>query len=130
MIREEEFLTNAAPLPVLSAGLRARVLAAAGAAQARRTRARRALAGASVLFGILGWISWTGSLPFTAGNLAVIEPETFAGPSAGSVTAAEAPPPGVAYCRRDLLIAAMSDDWQMVEAEFKSREEFTRRVQM
>src|SRR5262245_54280632 len=107
MIREEELLTSVSPLPVLSAGLRARVLAAAGAAQARRARARRALAGASVVFGILVWISWTESLPFAARNLAAIEPGTVVGPSAGSVTAVEEPPAAVAYCRRDLLIAAM-----------------------
>jgi hypothetical protein len=130
MIREEELLTSVAPLPVLSGGLRVRVLAAAGAARARRTRARRALAGASVVFGILGWISWTDSLPFAPGNLAAIEPRTVAGSSAARVTAAKEPPAVVPYCRRDMLIAAMSDDWRMVEAEFKSREEFTRRVQM
>ena len=130
MDREVELLTIVAPLPVLSATLRSRVLAAAGAARARRVRARRVLACALVLFGLLGWISWTDRLPLVAKDLAATDSGMLDGSSGSRSPASQAPAASAPYCRRDMLISAMGDDWRMVEAEFKSREEFTRRAQM
>jgi len=126
MRREEELLTNVAPLPVLSATLRSSVLAAAGAARARRVRARRVLASGLVMFSVLGLFAWSDRLPFVADSLAATEPGLLDATSVNSSTAFAS----VAYCRRDMLISAMGDDWRMVEAELKSREEFTRRAQM
>jgi len=130
MDREEALLTNVAPLPVLSEGLRTRVLAAAGAARARRMRARRALGGAAVLFGALALFSWSDSLPLVARTPAVCLPGGGDGSSGLISKVGQAPAATAAYCRRDMLISATGDDWQMVEAEFKSREEFTRRARM
>lgn len=130
MFREEELLTNVAPLPVLSARLRSRVLAAAGAARARRSHARRVLASGLVLFCLLGWVSWTYPPSLVAKNSVAADLGMFDGSSFGSSTTGNTPAASTSYCRRDMLISAMGDDWRMVEAEFKSREEFTRRAQM
>jgi hypothetical protein len=129
MSGEEDLVRSAAPLPVLSAGLRTRVLTAAGEARARRTQGRRVLAGSAVLFLLLGWIAWTGPLLPSASQLAGNETAGDEN-SAGGLAVAEAPVASAPYSRREMFIAAMGDDWRMVEAEFKSREEFTRRVQM
>ena len=129
MFREEELLKSVAPLPVLSGDLRTRVLSAAVEARARRTQGRRVAAASLVLFLLLGWIAWTGPLVPSASQLA----DTGTAPGdelAGSLAEAEAPVASAPYSRREMFIAAMGDDWRMVEAEFKSREEFTRRVQM
>jgi hypothetical protein len=130
MFREEELIKNVAPLPVLSADLRTRVLSAAAEARARRSQGRRVLAGAAVLFSLMAWIAWTGPVLPSARQLAATEMSpgdeiTGDGSPAADASVASAP-----YSRREMFIAAMGDDWRMVEAEFKSREEFTRRVQM
>jgi hypothetical protein len=135
MFRVEEQLECVAPLPVLSRGLRTRVLAAAAEAQARRSQGRRALAGGAVLFSLLAWIAWTGpilpSARQVAGTEAALEDESLGiGASGGASPARPAPASSGPFSRRETFIAAMGDDWRMVEAEFKSREEFTRRVQM
>ncbi len=125
MIREEALLLSAAPLPVLSMDLRSRVLAAAATAQRRRTQARRALAGAAAVFLSLSFTLWSGR------NLLSVRPfdqaEAAAGASSPDAGSPAAVPPAP-FSRREMFIAAMSDDWRMVEAEFKAREEFTRRV--
>ncbi len=60
MFRESELLKESAPLPVLSPGLRSRVLAAALEAQDRRAQGRRVLASALGLFAMLAGIAWMG----------------------------------------------------------------------
>ena len=130
MFREEELLKSVAPLPVLSGDLRTRVLSAAVEARARRSQGRRVLAGAAVLFSLLGWIAWTGPILPSARQLAVTETAPGDGIAGDGSPAADATLASAPYSRREMFIAAMEDDWRMVEAEFKSREEFTRRVQM
>ncbi len=130
MFREEELVLAAAALPVLSSGLRSRVLAAAAEARARRSQGRRVLAGAGAAFVLTGWLAWTGPFLPTAGQLARAD---SAGPdrlSDGSDASSDAPAPPSAWSRRERFIAAMADDWRMVEAEFESREDFTRRFRM
>src|SRR5262249_34682049 len=135
MFQEGELLTRVAPLPLLSSTLRSRVLAAAAAARARRERTRRCAAGALVLSGLLVLSSWIVALPLIPTNFAAVEsglPDiSFPDLSfCGVALAVHSPLPSTPCCRRARLIAAKSDDWRMVEAEFKSREEFTRRAQM
>ena len=130
LFREEELVKSAAPLPVLPADLRTRVLSAALEAGARRTQGRRVLAGSAVLFLLLGWIAWTGPLLPSANQLAATDTPAGDENSAGGPVLVESPVASAPYSRREMFIAAMGDDWRMVEAEFKSREEFTRRVQM
>ncbi|MBS0266120.1 MAG: hypothetical protein JSS02_29585 [Planctomycetes bacterium] len=54
----EEILSQVAPLPVLSAGLRSRVLTAVVEAQESRRNSRRLVAGSLSVFALLSWISW------------------------------------------------------------------------
>ena len=132
---EEELLEEMSHLPELSSNLRSRVLAAALEARARRAQGRQVLGSALVLFCLVGWVTWSRPLSTVARHTAEA---TLAAPAeqvdAGSAQAGEpvlpVPSASSTYCRRDMLISAMGDDWRMVEAEFKSREEFTRRVQM
>jgi hypothetical protein len=130
MFHEEEFLKRVAPLPLLSADLRTRVLSAAVEARARRSQGRRVLTGAAVLFSLLGWIAWTGPILPSARQFAVTDTAPGDGITGDDSPAADATVASAPYSRREMFIAAMGDDWRMVEAEFKSREEFTRRVQM
>src|SRR5262245_18348564 len=130
LFREEELVKSVAPLPVLSADLRTRVLAAALEVRARRTQGRRVLAGSAVLFLLLGWIAWTGPLLPSASQLAATESAPGKDLAGDGASVAAAPVASAPYSRRELFIAAMGDDWRMVEAEFKTREDFTRRVQM
>src|SRR5262245_24312972 len=101
MSGEEDLVRSAAPLPlpVLSAGLRTRVLAAAGEARARRTQGRRVLAGSAVLFLLLGWISWTGPMLPSASQLASTEPTPGDEIAGGGLAAAEAPVASAPYSR-------------------------------
>jgi hypothetical protein len=132
---EEELLADVSPLPELSANLRSRVLAAALEARARRAQGRQVLGSALVLFCLVGWVTWSKPLspvsPQTAQAVpaAPAEQAGAVSPQAGEPVL-PVPSPSSTYCRRDMLISAMGDDWRMVEAEFKSREEFTRRVHM
>jgi len=135
MFREEELLADAASMPTLSSGLRMRVLTAAIEARDRRWQGRRTLCVALVVFGFVGWAAWTGPLGLDARHAAATDAASLAGPlgdgqSGGESAAGASRAASSSYCRRDMLISAMGDDWRMVEAEFKSREEFTRRVQM
>lgn len=124
MFREEELLSRVAPLPVLSTGLRSRVLAAAGEARARRSRARQFLVRSLVLLGILGPLAWhTPYAPTT-------QQGAMNGSMPGDAQDAGAPADSSPYCRSEMCIAAMGDEWKMVEAEFRAREEFVRRTQM
>jgi hypothetical protein len=127
--REEELLQAAAPLPVLSSGLRSRVLAAAGEARARRTQGRRVLAGAAVVFSLLAWLAWTGPFLPSASQLAGTESAASDGALLEDGCSRPATAAVSSCSRRERFIAAMDDDWRMVEAEFQSREDFTRRIQ-
>ncbi len=124
MFREEELLQAADMLPVLSSGLRARVLASAAEARVRRSQGRRVLAGSAVVFALLVWLAWTGPLLPSAGQLA--------GAPSPDESAIRGEPACAApsFSRRERFIAAMDDDWRMVEAEFQSRDDFTRRMRM
>jgi hypothetical protein len=133
---EEELLADMTHLPELSANLRSRVLAAALEARARRAQGRQVLGTAVVLFCLVGWASWSKPISSVVARHAT-EPAqaTLADPAEAIAQQAGQPSPAApaassTYCRRDMLISAMGDDWRMVEAEFKSREEFTRRVHM
>jgi hypothetical protein len=132
---EEELLAEMSHLPELSANLRSRVLAAALEARARRAQGRQVLGSALVLFCLVGWVTWSRPHSTDARHTAEAipagpaEPSDVRSPTAGE-PALPALLPSSTYCRRDMLISAMGDDWRMVEAEFKSREEFTRRVHM
>ena len=132
MFREEELLADAAAMPALSSGLRMRVLTAAIEARDRRWQGRRALCVALVVFSFVGWAAWTGPLGLDARHTALTGAASLAGQSGDGQSGGESATGAgsSSYCRRDMLISAMGDDWRMVEAEFKSREEFTRRVQM
>jgi hypothetical protein len=126
MFREEELVLAAAPFPVLSGGLRSRVLSSAAEARARRSQGRRVLAGSVVVFALMGWLAWTGPVLPSVGQLAgggepPAEDLVFQGEPAGGTSSVS---------RRERFIAAMDDDWRMVEAEFEAREEFSRRVRM
>ena len=125
MIRAEALFLGEAPLPVLSMDLRSRVLAAAAAAQRRRTQARRALVGAAAVFSSLAFL--LGSCPHLPIVRQFAGVDTAPGASPPNETSPAAMP-AAPFCRREMFIAAMSDDWRVVEAEFKAREEFTRRV--
>jgi hypothetical protein len=129
LTQEAEFLKVVAPLPVLSNGLRSRVLAAALEARERRSQGRRVVSSALSVFALLGWIAWKG--PFSAARTALAATSTFNPDGTAAEDATEGSPAASStYCRRDMLNAAMGDDWRMVEAELQSREDFTRRVQM
>jgi hypothetical protein len=129
MFREEELVLTAAALPVLSCGLRSRVLAAAAAARARRSQGRRVVAGTAVVFALMGWLAWTGPFLPSAGQLAGTD---FAARDRlwGGRTASTGAAPLSSCSRRERFIAALADDCRMVEAEFESREDVTWRVQM
>src|SRR5437016_404022 len=108
MIREEELLMQVAPLPVLSALLRSRVLVAAAQARVRRTQGRRALAGAFMLFCLLGWGTWTDPLSLSTCHVAETDPGILDGPSDSSSRTLTVPTASSSssYCRRDMLISA------------------------
>ena len=123
MFREEELLTDGllakgASMPALSAGLRMRVLAAAIEARDRRWQARRALRSALILFSFVGWAAWTDPLSLDIRYAATTDSAILDGQSGGESTVGAAPAASSAYCRRDMLISAMGDDWRMVEAEY------------
>jgi len=129
LTQEAEFLKAVAPLPVLSNGLRSRVLAAALEARERRSQGRRVVSSALSVFALLGWIAWKGPFSGSRTALAAASPLNSDG-SAGDDSGDGSPAASSTYCRRDMLTSAMGDDWRMVEAELQSREDFTRRVQM
>ena len=128
MSHKEEVLLRTAPLPVLSSGLRSRVLQAAGEACDRRSRGRRALASALVAFGLVGSFTWFRPASKGRGEAVACDEKRPSSPQEPG-SSADPAPTGSPLSRRELVMAAMGDDWKMVEAEFRSREEFTRRVQ-
>lgn len=128
---KEEILRMTAPLPVLSSGLRSRVLEAAGEACDRRKRGRRAIASALLAFGLVGSFTWfRPSFKGRARSVACDSARPNDGRDEPSGSAEGGPTSSGGYSRSELLMSAMGDDWKMVEAEFRSREEFTRRFQI
>lgn len=157
MDRDAEFLNADAPLPVLSPGLRSRVLAAALEAQDRRAQGRRVLASAVGLFAMLAGVAWLGpfsteSSPVRAFSgasffsrdvqtLSVLSPG-FDGQVVGGKMADDGPIPDKksagagassalsAFSRGQGLMSVMGDDWRSVEDELQSRQEHFSRFHM
>lgn len=125
MYREDDLLMMPAPMPVLSQDLRSRVLAAALEARENRSRGRRALSSSLVFFVLAGWAAWSAPSVMIARRTPA--PAVGGSSGAGAIAAAAVTP---FYSRSATFIAAMGDDWGMVEAEFRLREKFTRRLPM
>jgi hypothetical protein len=87
------------------------------------------LAGSAVVFALLGWLAWTGPFLPSASELAGTEATTSEAALLEDGSSRAAPATILSCSRRERFIAAMDDDWRMVEAEFQSREDFTRRIQ-
>jgi hypothetical protein len=84
IFRDAELLKAGDSLPVLSPGLRSRVLAAALEAHDRRAQGRRVLASAFGLFAMLAGVAWLSPLssgPFTNTSFMASDASTVAGPS-------------------------------------------------
>jgi len=119
MLSEEDILKKVAPLPVLSSGLRSRVLAAAIEAQESKRHSRRVIAGSLSLFALLSWISWRGPISRGAGSaLAVAAERDSAPPSRKSA-------PLSAF---GAIKAAMDDDFSAVEVQLRSRRDYFPRI--
>ena len=132
---EELLLVSAAALPVLSTGLRSRVLTATHDARTRRAQGRRVLWAAGVLFVGLGLASWLRPprpsefaafltdemVQQTATEYSILTPSGSAYPTAAA--------PAKKLGRAALLMLAAGDDWRLVEVELQSRQNFTRRFQ-
>lgn len=150
VFREAEFLEESAPLPVLSPGLRSRVLAAALEAQDRRSQGRRVLASSLGLFALLAGVAWmepfsasdtqtsvAGSLRFdgqgfsepnVSGKLVDVQ---RAGQVAGKQAAGAAASSALSsFNRGQGLMSVMGDDWQSVEEQLQSRQEHFSRFHM
>src|SRR5947209_2445719 len=101
MSRKEEILRYAAPMPVLSSGLRSRVLTAATEARERRSQGRRVLSSALVLFGLLGWAAWSRPLSMIRIEaLAADRADMRVSPNDGPPVT-PAPDASPSYCRRE-----------------------------
>lgn len=112
MLSEEEILQKVAPLPVLSSGLRSRVLAAALEAQESRRHSRRLIAGSLSLFALLSWVSWRG--PILRGGAA-----SFAAAGDG-----EPSPRAATDSALGLVKSLMGDDFSTVEVQLRSRRDY------
>jgi hypothetical protein len=157
--REVELLKEFASLPVLSSGLRSRVLAAALEAQDRRAQGGRVLASVLGLFALLVGVTWMG--PFAnvpsletsenAGQMSAAFSTRFDGEmpdgepihgDAGVGTAGNralrrgAPAASTlsslhpSLNRGQVMMSVMGDDWQSVEEQLQSRQEHFPRFQM
>ena len=145
MFRDAEFLKQAAPLPVLSPGLRSRVLAAALEAQDRRSQGRRVLASALGMFVMLVGVAWM--RPFSNGSSANLTSANGSFSSSGMQASAEssgglngqvvnegqasaAPSVLSSLNRGQGLMSIMGDDWQDVQDQLQSRQEHFPRFHM
>ena len=119
MLSEEDILKRVAPLPVLSSGLRSRVLAATIEAQESRRHSRRVIAGSLSLFALLSWISWRGPISRPGGSAlaAATERDDTSSPQNSSAVS----PLG-------LIKATMEDDFSAVEVQLRSRQDYFPRV--
>ena len=127
---EEILLLEAADLPALSPGLRARVLSAAIESQARQAYGRRALWAAGLLFAVLGLIAWRS--PVATVHEEVAHQALPMAPLVPVVEDRQPPCPAVSgrYGKGELLASAGGNDWGLVEAEMESRREGLRHVRM
>jgi hypothetical protein len=119
MLSEEDILKKVAPLPVLSSGLRSRVLAAALEAQENRRHSRRVIAGSLSLFALLSWISWRGPISGQRGTALASAAELDDASSSQASSAASS---------LGLIKAAMDDDFSAVEVQLRSRQDYFPRV--
>lgn len=122
---EEELRLAASDVPTLSSGFRARVLATAQQSRERRDRHRRTLWAAGLFVAGMGFSAWYGPLATAGFSIA-------SSASASDSYDSQAPLLNVSqrYGRGELLASAAGDDWQLVEAELKSRNEGFRRIRM
>ena len=127
LLPEEKLLVTAAELPVLSDGLRSRVLAATCEARTRRSQGRKLLWAAGILFLGLGLLSWyrPPRVSECAGpaladeQIYSVDPSS---PAAASVDSAPAVLRKIYEPRRaEWLMLATGDDWQLIEAELQRR---------
>ncbi|HEY3968889.1 MAG TPA: hypothetical protein VGM05_30350 [Planctomycetaceae bacterium] len=119
MLSEEDILKRVAPLPVLSSGLRSRILAAAIEAQDTKRHSRRVIAGSLSLFALLSWISWRG--PISRGG----------GPTIAAATEGDGVsslPGSSPHSALGLMKAAIEDDFSAVEVQLRSRQDYFPRV--
>ena len=126
---EERLIRSAVSLPVLSDGLRTRMLAAALEAHRRRSQARQIVCSGVVLVAVLGWTAWSGSLSTFGLQMATsdVAGRTDAVDGGDDLESAfDAPHVSGAA----MLVSTAGDDWRLVEAQLQTREEFTRRIQM
>jgi hypothetical protein len=119
MLSEEQILKNVAPLPVLSSGLRSRVLAAALEAQENRRHSRRLIFGSLSLFALLSWISWRGPISRDAGSAVAAANDQDVPPSSPNSSAAWA---------FGLMTGAIGDDFAAVEVQLRSRQDYFPRI--
>lgn len=119
MLSEEDILKKVAPLPVLSSGLRSRVLAAAIEAQETKRHSRRVIAGSLSLFALLAWISWRGPISRSAGSALAAATERD-----GTASAEKS----ATHSALGLIKAAMEDDFSAVEVQLRSRQDYFPRV--
>lgn len=125
---EEQMVLMAAEMPVLSAGLRERVLRAAVTVDRRRAHGRRALLVAGALVACLGLVAWQPPLSAVSHEwIGLGASQAVADESAYDESIPLLPVPG-RYGRGELLISAGGDDWRLVEAEEESRQEGYRRL--
>jgi hypothetical protein len=115
--QSEEVLSRAAPLPVLSAGLRSRVMAAVVEAQENRRHSRRLIAGSLSVFAFLSWLSWR--------NPTVRTPHSQ-GPS---VTAHDVPVSPLSGSVLGIMGSELEDDLALVEVQLRSRQDYFSRAQ-
>jgi hypothetical protein len=147
LLPEERLLLDAAEMPVLSPGLRARVLNAAVETECRQAFGRRALWAAGVLFAAMGLMAWRGPLTSVRDDFAraavpedrasvVFRPETPRPETPQPAIIVQAPDQsrvrsaGLSrrYGTGEQLMSAAGDDWRLVEAELQSRRESFRQI--
>jgi hypothetical protein len=119
MYSEEEILEKIAPLPVLSSGLRSRVLAAAIEAQENRRHSRRVIAGSLSLFALLSWISWRGPISRPGGSAVAAATERDGASSSQN---------SILGSSLGLIKAAVDDDFSAIEVQLRSRQDYFPRV--
>ena len=118
--QSEEILSRVAPMPVLSSGLRSRVLTAVVEAQESRRKSRRLISGSLGVFALLSWLSWrnpAGSPPPSQGT---------------AVSVRHVPPSPWSGARLSLLGMSVSEpdgDVLEVEWQLRSRQDYFPRAQ-
>ena len=114
---EEVILKQTAPLPVLSNGLRSRVLSAALEARETQQQSRRVIAGSLGFFALLSWFTWR--IPKSAEgakSVAVAHDRSNSDDANNSDAASTSNAP------------AFVDDFQLVEMQLRTRQGWSDRV--